>query len=109
MNKRAEKLTTYDPAAALVNDREIAFFLSEALETGNAAYIAHALGVATHAPREWPMWLGKPGFPTASRLSLMSDPVGSCAKRRVSLLGSNLLILRKKVVRPHHMEVNVIQ
>lgn len=109
MNKRAEKLMAYDPAAALVNVEGIAAFVADALETGDAAYIAHALGVATHAPREWPIWLGKPGFPTASRLLLMSEPIGSCAKRRVSLLGSNLLILRKKVVRPHHMEVNVIQ
>lgn len=44
-----EKLTTYDPAAALVNDEEIAFFLGEALEAGDATYIAQALGVATRA------------------------------------------------------------
>jgi len=71
----AEKLTAYDPTAALVNDEKIAFFMADALETGDAAYIAHALGVATHAPREWLMWLGKPGFPTASRLLLMSEPI----------------------------------
>lgn len=44
-----EKLTTYDPAAALVNDEEIAFFLAEALQTNDDAYIAHALGVGARA------------------------------------------------------------
>ena len=45
----AEKLTTYDPATALVNDNEIAFFMSDALATGDAAYIAKALGVVARA------------------------------------------------------------
>ncbi|MDI1239750.1 MAG: putative addiction module antidote protein [Polaromonas sp.] len=45
----AEKLTTYDPAAALVNGEEIAFFMADALETGDAAYIAKALGVVARA------------------------------------------------------------
>lgn len=45
----AEKLSTYDPAAVLVSDEEIAFFIRDALEAGDAAYIAHALGVATRA------------------------------------------------------------
>ena len=40
-----EKLTNFDPAAALVNDEEIAFFMADAFETGDAAYIAKALGV----------------------------------------------------------------
>lgn len=44
-----EKLTNYDPARALVNDEEIEFFLADALETGNAAYIAQALGVIARA------------------------------------------------------------
>lgn len=38
------KLTPYDPAAALVNDEAIALFMADALETGDAAYIARALG-----------------------------------------------------------------
>jgi DNA-binding phage protein len=33
-----EKLTTYDPVAALVNDEEIAFILADARETCDAAY-----------------------------------------------------------------------
>lgn len=45
----AEKLTTYDPAAALVNDEEIAVFMADALETGDASYIAHALGIVARA------------------------------------------------------------
>jgi probable addiction module antidote protein len=44
-----EKLTTYDPANALVDDEEIAFFMADALETGDAAYIAKALGVVARA------------------------------------------------------------
>ncbi|KAA8728865.1 putative addiction module antidote protein [Ewingella americana] len=44
-----EKLTTYDPAGALVNDEEIEFFLADALETGDSAYIAQALGVIARA------------------------------------------------------------
>ena len=44
-----EKLTAYDPAAALVNDEEIAFFMADAFETGNAVSIAKALGVVARA------------------------------------------------------------
>ncbi len=44
-----EKLTTYDPASALVDDEEIAFFLADAFETGDAAYIAKAVGVVARA------------------------------------------------------------
>ncbi len=44
-----EKLTTYDPAAALVDDEEIAVFMADAFETGDAAYIAKALGVVARA------------------------------------------------------------
>ncbi len=43
------KVTNYDPAAALVNDEEIAFFMADALETGDAAFIAQALGVVARA------------------------------------------------------------
>ena len=45
----AEKLTTYDPAAALVDDEEIAFFIADAFETGDSAYIAKALDVVARA------------------------------------------------------------
>jgi probable addiction module antidote protein len=45
----AKKLTTYDPAAALVDDEEIATFMADAFETGNAGYIAHALGIVARA------------------------------------------------------------
>jgi DNA-binding phage protein len=34
------KLTQYDPALALVDDEEIAVFMADALETGDAADIA---------------------------------------------------------------------
>lgn len=44
-----QHLTTYDPASALVDDAEISFFLAEAFETGDAAYIAHALGIVARA------------------------------------------------------------
>jgi len=45
----AEELTTYDPAAALTDDEEIAFFMADAFETGDAGYIARALGVVARA------------------------------------------------------------
>jgi hypothetical protein len=38
-------LYTYDPAAALDGPQDIAIFMADALETGDAAYIAKALGV----------------------------------------------------------------
>jgi probable addiction module antidote protein len=44
-----KKLTQYDPATALVDDEEIAVFMADALETGDAAYIAKALGVVARA------------------------------------------------------------
>ncbi|WMY74139.1 putative addiction module antidote protein [Buttiauxella selenatireducens] len=46
---RNSEFTTYDPAEALVDDEEIAFFIADALETGDAAYIAKALGVVARA------------------------------------------------------------
>lgn len=45
----AKILADFDPAAALVNDEEIAFFMADAFETGDAAFIAKALGVAARA------------------------------------------------------------
>uniref|UniRef100_UPI00258D17D4 addiction module antidote protein n=2 Tax=Nitrosomonas TaxID=914 RepID=UPI00258D17D4 len=47
--KMIEQLTTYDPVAALVDDEEIAFFMADAFETGDATYIAKALGVVARA------------------------------------------------------------
>jgi probable addiction module antidote protein len=44
-----EKLISYDPAAALVDDEEIAAFMADAFETGDAAFIAKALGVVARA------------------------------------------------------------
>jgi probable addiction module antidote protein len=44
-----DKLTEYDPAAALVDDAEIAAFLADALETGDAAFVAKSLGVVARA------------------------------------------------------------
>lgn len=49
MTDATKKLTTYDPAVALVNDEEIAFFMADALETGDASYIAKALGIVARA------------------------------------------------------------
>ena len=45
----AEKLATYDPAAALVDDEEIAAFMADAFESGDAGYIANALGIVARA------------------------------------------------------------
>ena len=44
-----EKLTNYDPAKALVDDEEIAFFIADALETNDSAYIANAMGIVARA------------------------------------------------------------
>lgn len=44
-----EKLANYDPAAALVDKESIALFMTEAFETGDAGYVAHALGVVARA------------------------------------------------------------
>mgnify|MGYP001115385508 CR=1 FL=1 len=44
-----KRLTTYDPAVALVDDEEIAAFMADAFETGDSAYIAKALGVVARA------------------------------------------------------------
>lgn len=44
-----ERLSTYDPAAALVDDEEIVAFMADAFETGDALYVAKALGVVARA------------------------------------------------------------
>lgn len=44
-----EKILDYDPAAALQSDEAIEMFLNDAFETGDAGYIAKALGVAARA------------------------------------------------------------
>ncbi|MCY0388531.1 putative addiction module antidote protein [Robbsia sp. Bb-Pol-6] len=45
----SEKLSTYDPAAALVDSEEIAVFMADAFETGDVGYIAKALGIVARA------------------------------------------------------------
>jgi probable addiction module antidote protein len=45
----AETLTNYDPAEDLGSEEAIAVFMGEALQSGDAAYIAHALGVVARA------------------------------------------------------------
>lgn len=45
----AEKLTAYDPAEDLGSDAAKAIFMSEAFETGDSGYIAHALGLVARA------------------------------------------------------------
>lgn len=44
-----EQLYNYDPAEALTNQETIAIFMADAFETGDAAYIAKALGVVARA------------------------------------------------------------
>jgi probable addiction module antidote protein len=44
-----EAIYDYDPAAALENEESIAVFLADALETGDTAYIAKAMGVVARA------------------------------------------------------------
>lgn len=45
----SDKIYDYDPAAALESEEAIAVFLADALETGDSAYIAKAMGVAARA------------------------------------------------------------
>jgi probable addiction module antidote protein len=49
MLQMTKKLSTYDPAAALVDDEEMAVFMADAFETGDAGYIAHALGIVARS------------------------------------------------------------
>jgi probable addiction module antidote protein len=44
-----DKVFDYDPAAALESEEAIAVFLADALETGDCAYIAKAMGVVARA------------------------------------------------------------
>jgi len=44
-----EKLTILDPAELLTSDEAIATFMAAAFESGDAGYIAHALGVVARA------------------------------------------------------------
>ncbi|WP_202307122.1 addiction module antidote protein [Dryocola clanedunensis] len=43
------KITDYDFTSALVDDEAIAIFMADALETGDAAHIASALGIVAKA------------------------------------------------------------
>ncbi|MDQ0121142.1 putative addiction module antidote protein [Pseudomonas lini] len=45
----SEKIYNYVPAAALDGPEAIAIFMADAFETGNAEYIAKALGVVARA------------------------------------------------------------
>jgi probable addiction module antidote protein len=49
MKKEIEKLTAYDPAEDLGSDEAIATLMAEALQTNDASYIAHAVGVVARA------------------------------------------------------------
>lgn len=44
-----KKLTPFDPAQALATDEAIAAFMADAFSSGDAGYIAHALGVVARA------------------------------------------------------------
>lgn len=45
----SDRIFDYDPAAALESEEAIAVFLADALETGDSAYIAKAMGVVARA------------------------------------------------------------
>lgn len=45
----ALKTRPFDPARYLESDEDLAFFLSDALETCDTAYIAHALGIVARS------------------------------------------------------------
>ena len=45
----AEEFFPYDPAEDLEDDEAIAFFMNEALQVEDPAYLAHAIGVVARA------------------------------------------------------------
>lgn len=45
----SETFTTFDPARYLTSPKAIAEFINDALETGDASYVAKALGVVARA------------------------------------------------------------
>jgi probable addiction module antidote protein len=45
----ADTVTNYDPAEDLESDAAIAAYMGEAFATGDAAYVAHAIGVVARA------------------------------------------------------------
>jgi probable addiction module antidote protein len=45
----SEKLIPYDPAQSLETPGSVAYFLEDAFDTSDAAYIAHAIGIAARA------------------------------------------------------------
>mgnify|MGYP002735290806 FL=1 len=45
----SDRIFDYDPAATLKSEEAIAVFLADALETGDTAYIAKAMGVVARA------------------------------------------------------------
>ena len=44
-----EQIYNYDPAEALNSQESVAIFMADAFETGDAAYVAKALGVVARA------------------------------------------------------------
>jgi probable addiction module antidote protein len=45
----AEKILPYDPAESLTTPEALEYFVNDSLDTGDTAYIAHALGIAARA------------------------------------------------------------
>jgi probable addiction module antidote protein len=45
-NEMGQKLIAFDPAEGLTSDKAIVAFMADAFESGDAGYIAQALGVA---------------------------------------------------------------
>lgn len=49
MAKSIAQLKVYDPAEDLGSEESVAAFMADALESGDAGYVAHALGVVARA------------------------------------------------------------
>lgn len=69
----SDKIYDYDPAAALENDEAIALFLADALETGDATYVAKAMGIVARAK-------GMTELARETSLSVSSSIVRSASK-----------------------------
>ena len=85
-----ESLASYDPAEDLGSDEAIAIFMAEAFQTGNAAYISHALGVVARV-KGMAQIAGQTGLSRAAQNRLPSTP----NKRRLSMV-----VRRRKPAKP---------
>lgn len=97
-----KKLTTYDPAEDLSSDESIATFMSEAFETNDAAYIAHAFGVVARA-KGMTQIAGKTGLSREQLYRSFSEDGNPTLKTTLAVMKALGLDLAAKVHAKAHM------